>query len=499
MTPDRPILLSKSRFLAGLQCLKRLYLDCHHRELADVLSSGQQAIFDTGHSVGRLARQRFPGGTLIDEPYFEHEQAEYRTQTLLRDPSVPALYEPAFTFAGIRTRVDVLLRTSGRAFDLIEVKSTASAKEAHIPDVAVQMSVLEGCGVPVGRAQLMHLNTTYVYQGGVHDLAQLFSLTDITDEVRAYAEEEMPDELFQMWEALRQATTLNLETGRHCVRPYVCPFFGHCHRNEPAHPIGELPGLTSRFEEHLRASGIKDVTAIPSEFPGLSWLQRRVRDSVIAGEPFVGEELRDKLTGITYPVCFLDFEALNPPIPVYVGTRPFQAIPFQWSLHVLDSDGRLEHREFLAEGFDDPREELIRSLLEAVPARGTIVTYSNYERTVLRGLASAIPRYEGHLLDLSDRILDLYRLVRDQYYHPEMHGSFSIKSVLPALAPELDYSDLNIAEGRSAAAAFLRSIARDAPVDERAGIRESLLAYCKRDTEAMVRVYESLVQSAERP
>ena len=133
---DRPTLLSKSRFLAGLQCLKRLYLDCYHRDLAGGLSPSQQAIFDTGNLVGSLARQRFPGGALIEEPYFEHEKAEYRTQTLLRDSSFPALFEPAFNFAGIRTRVDILLRTSGRAFDLIEVKSTASAKEQTIGAVA---------------------------------------------------------------------------------------------------------------------------------------------------------------------------------------------------------------------------------------------------------------------------------------------------------------------------------------------------------------------------
>ena len=496
MSVDRPVLLSKSRFLAGLQCLKRLYLDCHHRELADPVDVSHQAIFTTGHTVGALARRLFHGGVLVEEPYFEHAQAEYRTQSLLRDPSVPALYEPAFSFAGIRTRIDVLLKTTGRAFDLIEVKSTASAKDEHIPDVAIQMHVVEGCGIPVGRAYLMHLNTAYVYLGGDHDLAQLFSLRDVTDEVREYSAEAMPDELLHMWEALRQADTLNTETGRHCVQPYLCPFFGHCHRDEPAHPIRELPGLTPRAEERLRASGISVVAGIPYDFPGLSWLHRRVRDSVVAGQPYNGEGLRERLAEIVSPVSFLDFEALNAPIPVYVGTRPFQTVPFQWSLHVRESDGRLGHRAFLAEGTDDPREELLVNLLQAVPAQGTIVAYSNYERTVLKGLSLAFPQYEDRLMELCDRIVDLHRLVRRYYYHPEMHGSFSIKAVLPALAPDLGYGDLEIAEGRAAAAAFSRSIAPDTPNDDRIRIGESLLAYCKRDTEAMVRVYEALVAEA---
>ena len=157
------------------------------------------------------------------------------------------------------------------------------------------------------------------------------------------------------------------------------------------------------------------------------------------------------------------------------------------------ADGCLRHQGFLAEGAGDPRQELIVSLLQAVPDQGTIVAYSNYERTVLKGLALAFPQYEDRLLELCDRIVDLHRLVRGYYYHPEMHGSFSIKAVLPAVAPDLSYGDLEIVEGRSAAAAFSRSIAPDTPDDERIRIRGSLLSYCKRDTEAMVRVYDALV------
>ena len=162
----------------------------------------------------------------------------------------------------------------GSAFDLIEVKSTASAKDEHIPDVAIQMHVVEGCGIPVGRAYLMHLNTGYVYEGGDHDLTQLFSLRDVTDEVREYAGEQMTDDCSRCGRRCGEADTLNVHTGRHCVRPYPCPFFGHCHRGEPEHPIRELPGLTPRTEERLRAFGINVVAGIPPDFPGLSWLQR---------------------------------------------------------------------------------------------------------------------------------------------------------------------------------------------------------------------------------
>ena len=488
-----PLQLSKSRFLAGLQCLKRLYLACHHRELADPVEAGRQAVFDTGAAVGKLARRRFPDGILVEEQYFEHSQAVRSTQALLSDASVPALFEPAFTFRGIRARVDVLSRSGGRGFDLVEVKSTTRARDEHIRDVAIQMYVVEGSGVPVGRAYLMHIDNTYVYQGGDHDPDRLFSLRDVTDEARAYAADEMPGALARMWESLQLAETLDIDTGRHCTTPYRCPFFGHCHRDEPEHPVRDLPGLTQGGYERLEASGIRDIGGIPPDFTGLSLVQRRVRDSVVAGRPFVGPDLASRLGEIGFPAGFLDFEALNPAIPIYVGTRPYQTIPFQWSLHVRDSDGGLRHSAFLDDGPGDPRERLVAALLAAIPSEGAVVAYSGYEETVMKGLAQAFPQYGSRLLAVCERVVDLLQLVRGSYYHPGFHGSFSIKSVLPALVPGLAYDDLEIPEGMAAAAAYARLIAGDTPQSDEVEIREALLAYCERDTEAMVRVYEALL------
>ena len=495
-------LLSKSRFLAGLQCLKQLYLECYHRELADPIEAGRQAIFDAGTAVGELARQRFPGGTLVEEQYFEHSQAVTSTQTLLSDASVPALYEPAFTFQGVRTRVDVLSRCGGQEFDLVEVKSTTSVKDEHIRDVAVQMYVVEGCGIAINRAYLLHINNAYVYQGGDYDLGQLFSLDDVTDEARAYVAEKMPEELARMWESLQLAETPDIETGRHCTNPHTCPFFGHCHQGEGEHPVRQLPRLTQKNSERLKASGIRDIGSIPVDFSGLSAVQSRVRETVVAGRPFVGPDLASRLGEISFPACFLDFETIGPAVPIYSGTRPYQAVPFQWSLHQRDADGGLTHSSFLGDGPEDPREGFVTNLLAAVASQGTIVTYSSYEKTVIKGLAESFPQYEGDLLALCDRIVDLLQVVRDNYYHPEFHGSFSIKSVLPALVPDLAYDDLEIPEGLAASAAYGRLITGDIPQSDKAKVREALLAYCERDTEAMVRVYEALLAESgggERP
>ena len=498
MTHETLPQLSKSRFIAGLQCLKRLYLDCYHRELADPVEAGQQAVFDTGTTVGELARQRFPKGVLVAEQYHEHSQAVQSTQVLLSDVSVPVMYEPAFAFQSIRTRVDVLVRADGQEFDLIEVKSTASPKEQHVPDVAIQMYVVDGCGVPVRRAYLMHINTGYVYQGGAYDLERLFSLEDVTDKARTYIAEQVPGALSQMWESLQLAETLDIETGPHCTTPYRCPFFVHCHTGEPEHPIRDLPGLRNKIRERLKASGIRDIGSIPPDFSGLSYMQRRVRDSVTMGQAFIGHNLSSRLAEIDFPAAFLDFETLSLAVPIYAGTRPYQMIPFQWSLHVMNRDGGLRHSAFLDNGLDDPRERLIVALLEATPSQGSIVVYSGYEATVLRELAQAFPQYEGHLLALCDRMVDLLRIIRESYYHPELHGSFSIKSVAPVLAPGLAYDDLEVPEGMAAAAAYARLLTDDPLESERAATREALLAYCERDTLAMVRVYEALLAKARQ-
>ena len=263
----------------------------------------------------------------------------------------------------------------------------------------------------------------------------MFSLADITEEARAYIAEHLPGALSQMWESLQLAETLDIETGPHCTTPYRCPFFGHCHAGEPEHPIRELPGLRSKGREGLKASGIRDIGSVPPDFSGLSYMQSRVRDSVVTGRSFIGPNLASKLGEIGFPAGFLDFETLSLAVPIFAGTRPYQAIPFQWSLHVMDPDGGLRHSAFLDDGPRDPRERLIVALLEAIPSEGSIIVYSSYEPTVLKGLAEAFPQYEGRLLALCDRVVDLLQVVRDGYYHPEFHGSFSIKSVAPVLGP----------------------------------------------------------------
>ena len=484
--------LSKSRFMAGLQCHKRLYLECFHPDLADPVDVGQQAILDAGTRVGELARNLYADGLHISEPYIQHEDAVISTEAALSDKSVPSTYEAAFLYDDIRIRLDILARAGNDLFDLIEVKSTTSAKEEHLPDLGVQLYVLRGCGIPVRRACLAHLNKEYVYKGGDYDLGQLFSLEDITDKVQRLLT-DIPSILDEMRLHLSNPEPPDIKARRQCSRPYTCPFYGHCHADEPEHSVTQLPRASQKLLDLLEEEGIEDIRDIPEDFPSLNATQQRVRDCVVNSHVHVNPELARALAQLEYPIHFLDFETFNPALPVYIGTRPYQVIPFQWSNHILERDGRLIHQEFLNEGFGDPREPFATSLLKTLGTTGTIITYSNYEATRIRELAQALPELSGDLLALLDgRIVDLLQLIRNYCYHPEFHGSFSLKSVLPAMVPDLDYSDLEIYEGDQASTAYAEMILPETSTDRRGSLRKALLAYCNRDTEAMVRLFQTL-------
>ncbi|MCY4528381.1 MAG: DUF2779 domain-containing protein [Chloroflexi bacterium] len=381
----------------------------------------------------------------------EHDQAVETTKTLLGDAAVPALYEPAFTFHGIRTRIDVLNRNGWREFDLVEVKSSTRIKPEHITDVAIQVYAVEGSGIPINGAYLMHLNNAYEYQGGEHDLEQLFTLQDVTDRARSFIEKRVPDDLSRMWSTLKLDAPPLIENGPHCTRPYRCSFYGHCHQDEPGNN----------------------------------------------GQTFISPSLQSRLEEITFPASFLDFETVSPAIPLYPGTRPYQPIPFQWSLHILDSSGNLAHESFLNDDAGDPRERFIITLLEEIPSDGAIVTYSSYEKTILNGLANAFPLYRNRLFALSDRIVDLLKLIRENYYHPDFNGSYSLKSVAPALVPNQDYTNMDIQDGAAASMAYTRVSAVETPESEKAEIKEALLTYCAQDTEAMVGLYEALFDESK--
>jgi len=486
--------LSKSRFMAGLQCHKRLYFECFERDLSDPVEVAQQALFDAGTRVGELARDLYPGGILVDDDHFHHDEAVASTKGLLSEVSVPAIYEAGFQFDNIRTRADLLARVDNDQFDLIEVKSSTRVKEEHLPDVAIQLHVLAGCGITIRRACLAHLNKDYVYPGGPYDLNQLFSVDNVTEEAHEF-QSDIPSALEAMRLALRSSEPPNVKASRHCSQPYGCQFYGYCHMDEPEHHVSQLPRASQKLLLLLEEAGVEDIRDIAPGFSDLNELQRRVRDCVVSNRAYLDQDLADVLAEVDWPIHFLDFETFNPALPLYAGTRPYQVLPFQWSDHIMDLDGNLRHEEFLHDGFDDPREPFARNLVRTLGTSGSIVVYSSFEATRIRELADALPHLSRELLALLDgRIVDLLPLVRRYCYHPEFHGSFSLKSVLPALVPGLGYDDLEITDGSEASVAYAEMIHPDTASARRDLLKVSLLSYCKRDTEGMVRLFEALTR-----
>jgi len=485
-------LLSKSRYMGGLQCLKRIFLQSNFPEFADPIDDSMQALFDSGTAVGELARGLYPGGILVIEPAYNHNAAVEKTNTLLSDRATPAIFEAAFTFDGIRTRIDVLERQNTGTFALNEVKSSTKVKAEHIPDIAVQVYVAEGSGLSVTSAYLVHINGEYVYDGESYELKRLFRSEDVTEEVRSYLSDRLPDDLSKMKDILSFDSAPAVDIGSHCNLPYKCPFFAHCREGMPDHHIEQLPGVRAPLLQSLKSAGIDDIRDIPAGFKGLSSLHERVRECVVGETSYVGPELDVLHSQLEYPLRFLDFETFNPGLPLYPGTSPYQVIPFQWSMHRQDSDGNVDHEAFLYEGPGDPRPRFVESLLENVGSIGSIFIYSNYEPMILRGLSREFRDYADALLGLCDRMFDLLKTIRSHYYHPGLHGSFSLKAVLPVLVPDLGYNDLRIANGSNASLAYATMISPGTAEPEKDRLNSALLAYCNRDTEAMVRIYEAL-------
>ncbi len=489
----RPPLLSKSRFTAGLQCHKRLYLACFHNSLADPVTKQQQVLFDSGTEVGVLAQGLFPDGKLISEDYTNHSGAMASTQEALRASTPSPLYEAAFAHDGVRIRVDLLVPVERTRFDIMEVKSTSKVKEEHLYDVGIQWYVLRGSGIQIRHACVCHLNTTYVYQGGAYDLSRLFRIVDVTGECEALLS-EVPSLLAGMRHALDSLEPPDVSPGRHCIRPYLCEFYGHCHAGQSEHPTTQLPRAGESLLSSLKEAGIEDIRDIPRSFPGLNALQRRVRDCVADNRFYLAPSLADQLRQLSRPVHFLDLEAFNPALPLYKGTRPYQVIPFQWSVHSLQEDGSLHHQEFLYEGDSTPQEPFAESLLAALGDSGPVLVYSSYEAARIRELAEALPALSDRLRALlGGRMVDMLELVRAHCYHPEFHGSFSIKSVVPALIPHLGYDDLAIADGTLASMAYAEMLRPETAQERKQEIRENLLAYCARDTLAVVELFRFFI------
>jgi len=480
----KPVGLTKSRLLVHRQCPKRLWLETFQPELA-AQDEGAVVRMATGTRAGEIARRDYPKGRLVEAK--DRATALAETKTYLSQQPRP-VFEGAFEAGGVHVRADILL-PGKPGFQLVEVKSSLKVKDYHYEDAAIQSWVVAETGLRLKRIDIAYIDKTYVYPGG-GNYRGLFKRVDVSKDARAFH-----NDIPRWIKAARRTMDgkePNIEIGDQCEDPFTCPFIDHCKFEagvkEEDYPVEILPRKDGKaLAAKLRAKGYGDLRRVPERLLTKP-LHQRIWRATKTGRPELDPAAAQDFLKFEYPHYYLDFETLNPVIPVWPGTSPMQTIPFQWSCHVEYKDGKLRHQEFLADGSRDPRPELATKLIKALGTKGPIFTYSHYESRVIGALIAHLPKLAGELMALQKRLVDLLKIAQKHYYHRDLHGSWSLKRVLPTIAPELDYSDLEVANGGMAQNAFIELIQSDTPAKQKKVLRRALLQYCGRDTLATTMV-----------
>lgn len=486
--------LSKSKLMAFRQCPKRLWLEIHRPELVET-PEVTQTRFRVGYQVGEIARRLYDPtgeGVLLNAQAEGFDAAFNRTQALL-DETRP-IFEGGFRAEGALVFADILLPVKarrGRAWRMIEVKSSTKLKNYHQDDASIQAFVARAAGVPLAGTAVAHLDSKWTYPGD-GDYAGLLVEEDLTQEVFG-REDEVREWIASAQAVLRNKTEPAVHTGGQCSTPYECPFINYCQRQEPQakQPQEWLPRVqTKNLKEHFAAHPAGEMRDVPDEL--LNARQQRVKTATLSGRTFFDAEGAARALAHPLPAYFMDFETIGFPVPIWKGTRPYQQIPFQFSVHRIGPRGALAHKEFLDLTGQDPSRALAEALIEACGDSGPVFVYSaTFENSRLDELGKRFPKLAKSLAAIGARVIDLAPIAREHYYHPDQQGSWSIKDILPAACPDLRYEDLKgVQDGGMAMEAFVEAIAPETLAERKGQIERQLLAYCQLDTYGMVRLWE---------
>ena len=462
-----------------------MYLEVRHPELAEIPAS-TQAAFDIGHKVGDIAVEVYgqAGGIYLEYEAGLQSLLKQTHNLMGRVERVP-IFEATLEHQGVLVREDVLL-PDGDSWRVVEVKATTKKKVEHVQDCAIQAWVHQGCGYPLERIALAHIDNQFVYPGE-GDYTGILTEEDLTEPVR-----DLMPAVAGWVERARQAvhrSTPDVAVGQHCFTPYECPFFRHCWPTGSKYPVHGLKGSRKKLGE-LVVAGYEDIRDVPPD--ALSTEDHlRIHRVTMSGRAEVLPAAGEFVRSLAYPRYYLDFETIGPAIPVWAGTRPYQVVPFQWSCHVEEAPGEIRHEEFLDASGQLPMRRLAEQLIGALGHQGPVLMYTAYEKGVIRGLAERFPDLAGPLQAIIERLVDLYPVTKAGYYHPDMLGSWSIKSVMPTIAPDMDYENLEgVAEGMEASNAYLQAIQPGISAERKQEMQRELLDYCAFDTFAMVRLVE---------
>ena len=482
--------ISKSLYCNYVQCKKMLWLKKYKPE--EYIDSMNQTVLDNGNEVGDLARSYFGSYSLVkyNEALIKMimETKEYLKQ------NKKVICEASFKFDNLFASIDIL-KIDDDGMSIYEVKSSSELKDIYKDDASFQAYILKKLGYKIKSVNVMHVNSKYVLHGDLN-LEEFFEIEDITDLARS-KEKEIEENIKDINEMLDSEKEPDIEVGEQCFKPYPCPFFKYCTKHLPEKNVFDINSMFMKMNEKLKYynKGIVSYEDLIKEN-----LKERVFDQIDFEinnkEPKINKkEIKDLMDSLKYPLYFLDYETCQLVIPKIEGTHPYQQITFQYSLHILDKDGKLTHKEFLADINDkDFIRKFAESLIRDIPDNGSVIIYNkSFEPTRNKEIARMYPEYKEDLDRINSNMVDfMVPFFYHWYYKKEMEGSYSIKYVLPALYPDdpsLDYHNLDlIHNGGEASASFLEM--EDKSKEEVEIIRKSLLKYCELDTYAMVKIYE---------
>ncbi len=482
--------LSKSKYCLGVQCNKILWLDKYSPEERSEVSN--QSVLDNGTNVGEYAKDLF--GFHIDVNFSENlKEMISDTEKLLKLDKV-IITEASFVYNDNFCSVDIL-KKDGDIYEIYEVKSSTSVHDIYLDDVSYQAYVLRGLGYNVQKCSIVHINSNYVRKESL-DLNELFTIEDVTDIVNS-KQIEVEQKIKEIYAYLEDNHEKDEKLGIHCFTPYECPYFTYCTNHLPKNNIFKLKRMLNKEKFKLYNEGYityKDLLKKDLDNKISIQIDYELNDK----EDLINKDnIKKFLNTLSYPLYFLDFETFQEAIPKYYGTRPYEQIPFQYSLHYyLESSKDLRHKEYLSAPGIDPRRCLAEQLVKDIPENVCVLAYNmSFEKNVIKRLAETYPDLSDHLLNIYHNIKDLMIPFKNMdYYNKDMQGSFSIKYVLPALFPNdesLNYHNLEqIHNGSEAMNSFANM--SSLPKDKQEELRHNLLEYCKLDTYAMVKIHEKL-------
>jgi len=481
--------LSKSQFIRGLQCPKSLWLFKYRPKLRTKPDANLLARFQSGTEAGEIAQQLFPGGETIIFDYKKIPANIRKTQELIRS-GVQTIYEATFLYDDVLVMVDILHRGSD-GWELYEVKSTTSVKDVHVNDVGIQHYVVSGSGLDVTTTALVHINNEYTRQGEL-DVGSLFTIEPLTN-ITLQKQTTIKEQLHLLKEKVTPGSQVpQRDVGLCCFDPYECDFMEYCwqHIKEPS--VFSLTRMKKEKKFELYYQGIISFDQLLPDIELTEAQKLQVDAEQYDRKQVDKQKIEEFLSVLEKPIGFLDFETFTQAIPQFDDQRPYQQIPFQYSLHVQKDDD-LEHYYYLAESGIDPRLEFTKKLLNDTADCETILVYNlSFERRILQDLEEFFPEYADGLQGIIYRLVDLMTVFQKKHYYvKEMNGSYSIKYVYPALTGSTGYDQLNISDGSMAMIAF-RALQNMTDPEEIEKTRNDLLEYCKLDTYSMVEILKKL-------